>query len=146
MPKKTTAKKAAVKRSSRKVVRKEVKTIVSKKRPLLWILIISLLLVAAGYFFLNRRSKVEEVTVKIFSLEEIAQHATADNCWMAIKGRVYDVTSYVAEQVHPGGKAIVKGCGKEATEMWNNIGREVKKPHSSEAMTLLQNFYIGNLE
>lgn len=146
MPKKTTAKKVAVKKSNRKVVSKKVKTTTPNKRPLFWVLVIGLLLVAAGYFFLIRRPKVEEVSVKNFSLEEVAQHATADNCWMAIKGRVYNVTSYIAEQVHPGGKAVVKGCGKEATEMWDNIGREVKKPHSSEAMDLLQNFYIGNLK
>ncbi|MFZ5437984.1 MAG: cytochrome b5 domain-containing protein [Patescibacteria group bacterium] len=112
-------------------------------------LIISLLVIifGASFLFFNyyQRQKQQPVETNSFSLEEVAQHATAEDCWMAIEGRVYDVTLYIAEQVHPGGKAMNKGCGKDATEMWNNIGKETKRPHSAEAMSLLQNFYIGDL-
>lgn len=112
-------------------------------------LVISLLVIIFGGGFLifnyypsQNQQPAESDT---FSLEEVAQHATAEDCWMAIEGKVYDVTLYIAEQVHPGGKAMNKGCGKDATEMWNNIGKETKRPHSAEAMSLLQNFYLGEL-
>lgn len=37
------------------------------------------------------------------------------DCWIAIKGLVYDVTPYLQE--HPGGvPAIVMNAGKDATE------------------------------
>lgn len=37
------------------------------------------------------------------------------DCWIAVKGQVYDVTPYLQE--HPGGvAAIVMNAGKDATE------------------------------
>ncbi len=37
----------------------------------------------------------------------LAKHCTEDDAWMALGGRVYDVTSYV--EVHPRGRQQVKG-------------------------------------
>jgi len=46
-----------------------------------------------------------------FTVEEIAQHNTPDDCWLAAHGVVYDVTSYIA--LHPGGRfAIVRHGGQ----------------------------------
>lgn len=46
----------------------------------------------------------------------ICMHYTSrTDCWIAIKGKVYDVTPYLQE--HPGGvPAIVMNGGKDATE------------------------------
>ena len=42
-------------------------------------------------------------------------YSTRTDCWIAIKGKVYDVTPYLQE--HPGGvPAIVMNAGKDATE------------------------------
>ena len=49
----------------------------------------------------------------------LAQHASSADCWMAINGTVYDVTRFVSS--HPGGSAILKGCGKDATQMFNSV-------------------------
>jgi len=51
-------------------------------------------------------------------LAEVAQHDNKADCWIAIEGLVYDVTSYVGR--HPGGNEILLGCGKEATDMFTS--------------------------
>lgn len=34
-------------------------------------------------------------------MEEVRQHASKDDCWMVLSGRVYNITPYMA--FHPGG-------------------------------------------
>ena len=54
------------------------------------------------------------------ALKEVQLHKTLDDCWMAINGRVYNVTPYVP--FHPGGvKEIMKGAGKDATALIHKI-------------------------
>eukprot|EP00418_Pyrodinium_bahamense_P078095 CAMPEP_0179054772 /NCGR_PEP_ID=MMETSP0796-20121207/22959_1 /TAXON_ID=73915 /ORGANISM="Pyrodinium bahamense, Strain pbaha01" /LENGTH=207 /DNA_ID=CAMNT_0020751407 /DNA_START=130 /DNA_END=749 /DNA_ORIENTATION=- len=48
-------------------------------------------------------------------MEEVAQHATAEDCWVTVDGSVYDVTKFL--RVHPGGKGtLLAYAGKDATE------------------------------
>lgn len=50
--------------------------------------------------------------------DEIMKHNTADDCWMVVKGVVYDVSQF--HKYHPGGsEIIVKYGGKEATELFD---------------------------
>ena len=87
-------------------------------------------------------SKVQVNTEKNISLNEIAQHSLSSDCWMAIDGGVYDVTEYISS--HPGGKLIIDGCGKDASEMFHN--RPDREPdHSEDAVNLLKKFQIGKL-
>ena len=80
-----------------------------------------------------------------FTTEYVAKHASADDCWLIIEGNVYEVSSYVSK--HPGGKEIVRGCGKDATELFNTRPDTVKDgtPHSSFARSVLEDFKIGEL-
>jgi len=49
------------------------------------------------------------------SKEELAKHNKADDCWIAIKDHVYNVTDFLSD--HPGGKkAILMYAGKDATQ------------------------------
>ena len=64
---------------------------------------------------------------------------------MAIEGKVYDVTQYIADNKHPGGKYILEGCGKDATQQYNDRP-ENEGPHSATARALLKEFYIGDLQ
>eukprot|EP00933_Yihiella_yeosuensis_P065894 TRINITY_DN6989_c2_g4_i1.p1 TRINITY_DN6989_c2_g4~~TRINITY_DN6989_c2_g4_i1.p1 ORF type:complete len:738 (-),score=156.14 TRINITY_DN6989_c2_g4_i1:55-2268(-) len=53
-------------------------------------------------------------------LTEIARHNTPDDCWVAIDGKVYDLTEFLGR--HPGGKAtILAWAGKDATKFFNEI-------------------------
>ncbi len=84
-----------------------------------------------------------------YTLNQLAQHNTANDCWMAISGKVYDVTDFIAQ--HPGGEAILLGCGTDATSLFTQrqtaTGEKVGSgtPHSSYAATLLEDYFIGRL-
>lgn len=78
-----------------------------------------------------------------FSMEEIAKHDNAQSCWLLIDNKVYDVTQFIPN--HPGGAEILKGCGKDATELFNTkAGRGI--PHSGSAHQEMKDYYIGDLQ
>lgn len=77
---------------------------------------------------------------KTYSLEEVSQHSSKDNCWLVVEGKVYNVTNFVKSGLHPGGAAILQGCGLDATELFTT-----KQPHSSQARKMLSQYLIGNL-
>ena len=49
-------------------------------------------------------------------MEEVQKHNSKDDIWTVVDGVVYDVTQYVP--LHPGGKKILLGAGKESTKMF----------------------------
>lgn len=81
---------------------------------------------------------------KSYTLQEVSQHATAQDCWLVIENKVYNVTDFVAK--HPGGPGIVRGCGKDATTLFNERPTNVKAPHPAQAREQLKDFYIGDLQ
>ena len=57
---------------------------------------------------------------KIFTLEDVAQHKDAKDCWVVVNGKVLDVTEFMVD--HPGGKkAIMLFAGKDASEEFNML-------------------------
>lgn len=77
-----------------------------------------------------------------YSLAEVARHSAADDCWMAIDGQVYDLSTYLPK--HPAKPSVLLSwCGKEASQAYHtkNKGR----PHSSSADQLLPKYRIGAL-
>lgn len=84
--------------------------------------------------------------VMSYDLTQVSEHNKAEDCWLAIEGKVYEVTKFIAGQKHPGGEAILQGCGKDATELFNTRPMGSKTPHSDKARTGLENFYIGDLK
>jgi cytochrome b involved in lipid metabolism len=79
---------------------------------------------------------------KIISHAELAHHALASDCWMAIRGTVYNLTSYLPN--HPSPPDIVlPWCGKDATEAYNT--KTKGRPHSPYADELLAKYRIGTL-
>ena len=51
------------------------------------------------------------------SQEELSKHNSKESCWVAIKGKVIDVTGFLKD--HPGGmKTLLKQGGKESTEVF----------------------------
>lgn len=98
------------------------------------ILVGFLIILALGYFFLK--------PVKSYSMDEVAKHSTADNCWLVIEGNVYDVTKFIPN--HPGKDAILMGCGKDATTLFNNRPNG-SGAHSSTARSLMKKLAIGKI-
>jgi len=87
----------------------------------------------------------EEVTqqeVKSINLSELSKHNKSNDCWVAIRGNVYDVTSYLDE--HPGGADLILNfCGEDATSAYNNKGGEGR--HSANADSILNTYLLGSL-
>jgi cytochrome b involved in lipid metabolism len=79
---------------------------------------------------------------KSINLSELSKHNKSNDCWVAIRGNVYDVTSYLDE--HPGGADLILNyCGEDATSAYNNKGGEGR--HSSKADSILNTYLLGNL-
>ena len=73
-----------------------------------------------------------------FTLTEVAQHSTKNDCYLAINNKVYNVSSYIGN--HPGGaQKIISNCGGEVTGIFAAI-------HSNFAWDLLTKYYIGDLK
>ncbi|MFA4931034.1 MAG: cytochrome b5-like heme/steroid binding domain-containing protein [Patescibacteria group bacterium] len=75
---------------------------------------------------------------------EVAGHNLANDCWVIIKDKVYDVTDFIA--VHPGGpEAIIPNCGTEATTVFTTRNKPEPSDHPPQAYDNLVNLYIGDL-
>ena len=64
--------------------------------------------------------KKEKVKKKNIQLEEVAKHNKKSDAWIVINNKVANITEWIPK--HPGGDIIMKGVGKDATELFNNIG------------------------
>ncbi len=68
---------------------------------------------------------------------EVAQHATFDDCWIIIGGKVYDFTEW--KHHHPGGPFVARMyAGKDATAEFGDY-------HSKLAERHMRNFCVGPL-
>ncbi|XP_057545703.1 cytochrome B5-like protein isoform X2 [Amaranthus tricolor] len=63
---------------------------------------------------LHNNSKNISKEPRRYTKAEISLHNKRTDCWVIIKDKVYDVTSYVEE--HPGGDAILTHAGDDSTE------------------------------
>ncbi|MEK7631684.1 MAG: cytochrome b5-like heme/steroid binding domain-containing protein [Patescibacteria group bacterium] len=74
------------------------------------------------------------------SIADIATHATDVDCWVIIRAKVYNVTSYLAQ--HPGGAfRITPYCGKDATIAFET--KDGTGTHSLVAENELVKLYVG---
>nr|XP_017025034.1 cytochrome b5 reductase 4 [Drosophila kikkawai] len=73
------------------------------------------------------------------SRSELALHNKVDDAWMAIRGRVFNVTRYM--DFHPGGvDELMRGVGRDATQLFDEVHAWVNYPQ------LLGKCYIGPLK
>lgn len=79
--------------------------------------------------------------VRLFSAEDVAGHATRDDCWVVHEGRVFDITPFVRD--HPGGDdLLLPYAGKDlAGAMADSQIHE----HSDSAYAVLGEYFIGRL-
>jgi cytochrome b involved in lipid metabolism len=80
------------------------------------------------------------VAQRIVGAAELARHASGADCWMAIRGAVYDLTRYLPD--HPSEPEIIEPwCGREATRAYETKLRG--RPHSARADEMLERLRIG---
>ncbi|MDZ7841713.1 MAG: cytochrome b5 domain-containing protein [Gammaproteobacteria bacterium] len=81
----------------------------------------------------------EQAAESTFTLEEVAAHDSAADCWVAIDDGVYELTDYLSQHPTP----IEEHCGTEASEGMHTKG--VGRPHSDRAWQQLAGYRIGSL-
>ena len=76
--------------------------------------------------------------VKMYSLEEIKGHNSAESAWCIYKNEVYDITTFIHE--HPGGaNHLLEAVGGDLTATFDDQG------HSDDALKILKKYKIGEL-
>lgn len=87
-------------------------------------------------------AEVAAPSTKAYSLQDVARHATPGDCWMAIHGNVYDLTTYLPD--HPSRPSIIEPwCGKEATDAYAT--KTKGRAHSEAADKQLETYLIGTV-
>ena len=62
-------------------------------------------------------ASVAEASAAHYTMDDVAQHDSADSCWLVISGVVYDVTEF--RGIHPGGASMMDAvAGKDATDFF----------------------------
>lgn len=74
-----------------------------------------------------------------FTWEQVALHNTEESAWIAVDGKVYDVTDFVDR--HPGGKEILLlAVGRDATDLFVSY-----HPFTNTPRKVLEKYCIGKL-
>jgi len=69
---------------------------------------------------------------------EVEKHNNANDCWIVIDKKVYDVTKYIPQ--HPKGPdAVIRNCGKDGTAIFD-------LKHSPEKKEYLSSYLVGALQ
>lgn len=80
--------------------------------------------------------------VSAYTVDDVKQHATKEDCWTIINDKVYDITVLIPN--HPTPK-VVEGCGVDGTGLL--FGTDpAGKDHSEEAIAKMEEYLIGDLQ
>ncbi|HCC84406.1 MAG TPA: hypothetical protein DEP87_01880 [Candidatus Pacebacteria bacterium] len=102
-----------------------------------------LVLGIAGFTLLIKLRTQNQISTSIISLTDLAKHSQPEDCWVALKGNVYNLSTFISK--HPGGaKAIETNCGKDGTEVFET--RYGKGPHQAAALLVIAALKVGTLQ
>ena len=118
------------------------------KQKYFFILLILIGVVSGIYNLYSAKQSKQEVVVEevkqvlnvSYTIEDIKMHSSKTDCWQVIDGVVYNFTPYLSSTNHPGGNAMAKDCGTDATFRYEN-----DPEHSEEAKAMLPEYRIGKL-
>ena len=80
-----------------------------------------------------------QTTPSTMSPSEVATHNSRTDCYTIVRGKVYNVTSWISQ--HPGGAdAILSLCGKDGTTAFEGQHDGQNKPESQ-----LATFFVADL-
>ncbi|GFZ52022.1 hypothetical protein JCM24511_09794 [Saitozyma sp. JCM 24511] len=78
---------------------------------------------------------------RIFALADVAKHTTRQSLYVTYNGKVYDLTSFLAD--HPGGDdVIVEYAGKDVGAIMGDANSHV---HSRSAYEMMDEYKVGEL-
>ncbi|PXF47473.1 Bifunctional delta 6-fatty acyl acetylenase/desaturase [Gracilariopsis chorda] len=80
-------------------------------------------------------SEPSSASSRLISWSELSRHNTVKDAWIAIKGKVYDVTEFAKR--HPGGDIIFTAAGTDATDVYAGFHA------STDAWRLLPPLCVG---
>jgi len=110
---------------------------------LLFWLAVATFLIEGRYAPDSDRTRAADAGQRLITAAELARHNRPEDCWMAIRGAIYDLSAYLPE--HPSRPEIIEPwCGKEASEAYAT--KTVGRPHSPHADRLLERYRIGRLD
>lgn len=73
-----------------------------------------------------------------YTLEQVSWHDTADDCWIVLNDKVYNITKLIRN--HPGGfEVLLEQAGRDATLAFRSVG------HSIDAVEQVDEFLVGIL-
>jgi cytochrome b involved in lipid metabolism len=79
-------------------------------------------------------------TPKTYTLADVSAHGGKGDCWTAINGGVYNLTTWISQ--HPGGEqAILSICGKDGSAAFNG-----QHGGAAQQAQILATFKIGTLK
>ena len=86
----------------------------------------------------ENQKKESMVGLQMMGLEAVGKHNTAEDCWMAIDGNVYDLSAFLSQ--HPGGdQVLLEVAGKDASKEFLAAG------HSMKARKMMTKFMVGHV-
>ena len=74
------------------------------------------------------------------TVSELKKHHTANDCWVAVHGRVYDMTEFA--EIHPGGSEMIQElAGKDVSQVFDAL-------HAPDVLDRpdVQRYQVGVLE
>ena len=75
--------------------------------------------------------------------EQLAQHCTPEDCWIAIKGLVYDLSAYLP--THPGGDLMLQAAGMDGTHIFITTHPQAVMTSLLESQSFSERFCVGKL-
>jgi len=77
------------------------------------------------------------LTSKIFTWDELRQHNVKSDCYISVRGKVYNVTSWIPK--HPGGEdTLVLNGGRDATQLFEAY-------HPTRIYSMLGKYFVGEI-
>ena len=86
---------------------------------------------------MKKNKKKQDKNKKEYTMKEVSKHNTRKDAWTVINKGVYDITDWIDK--HPGGDIIMKGVGKDATLLFENIG------HPEYVNKILKKMKVGEI-
>ena len=79
----------------------------------------------------------DQVIPRMYTIDEVEEHATPGDCWLIVHGKVYDVTSFVPS--HPGGNMIWVKTGGDCSQLFDSY-------HPTRTRAVLDKYCIGEVK